>query len=60
METKLLLILAAVTSLLALISPVAEANYTKPGKDKLHIEAEKYLHELEMDNIYMVDSISKL
>ena len=37
MTTKPLLILAAITSILALFSPEAEANYKKQSKDKLHI-----------------------
>lgn len=60
MTTKPLLIIAAITSILALFSPEAEANYKKKSKDKLHIEAEKYLHELEAENIYLVDSITHL
>ena len=60
MTNKPLLILAAITSILALFSPEAEANYKKQGKDKLHIEAEKYLDELEAENIYLVDSITHL
>lgn len=60
MTTKPLLIIAAITSILALFSPEAEANYKKKSKDKLHIEAEKYLDELEAENIYLVDSITTL
>ena len=60
MTTKPLLVLAAITSILALFSPEAEANYKKQSKDKLHIEAEKYLHELENENVYLVDSITHL
>lgn len=60
MTTKPLLIIAAITSILALFSPEAEANYKKQSKDKLHIEAEKYLDELEAENIYLVDSITHL
>jgi hypothetical protein len=60
MESKILLIVAAITSLIALFSPVTEPKYTYQSKDKLHIEAEKYLHELEAENIYLVDSISHL
>jgi hypothetical protein len=60
MESKILLIVAAITSLIAIFSPVAEPKYTKKSKDKLHIEAEKYLQELEAENIYLVDSISHL
>ena len=60
MTTKPLLIIAAITSILALFSPEAESNYKKQSKDKLHIEAEKYLHELEAENIYLVDSITHL
>jgi len=60
MTTKPLLIVAAITSILAIFSPESKVNYKKKSKDKLHLEAENYLHELESENIYLVDSITHL
>ena len=55
MESKILVVMAIVSSCFALFSPVAEHQYKTPCKDSTTIKAEKYLHDLEAENNHKVE-----